>query len=214
MFSLCFGKMSQFPVFSLTEYFWPFSLFSLFSPCSGYPGHSRIDKLSHFNNLLTSCRTKRQCSLPSGSPTMEDEPISLKHYDARATRSSGDLGVTGRVSEMSPFWFLVSSAWFCLVLMIQGRTQGWVLGFRTPPPHPPRPPSPTTPPTHPPHPPPPPVPTHPPLTPKLNNVAHMLANSPHFSTVTRTPPHCNWRKEHPRLYIIAPGFGIITIKYT
>ena len=32
--SLCFGKISKFPVFSLTEFFLPFSLFSL---CSGYP---------------------------------------------------------------------------------------------------------------------------------------------------------------------------------
>ena len=33
--SLCFGKISKFPVFFLTEFFGPFSLFSL---CNGYPG--------------------------------------------------------------------------------------------------------------------------------------------------------------------------------
>ena len=35
VFSLCFGKISKFPVFSLTVIF--LLLFSLFSLCSGYP---------------------------------------------------------------------------------------------------------------------------------------------------------------------------------
>ena len=74
VFSLCFGKMFKFHVFYLTgNFFWPFSLFSLFFLCSGYPelGAKRltlrnIEGRRGTEGLMTDSYAKLPAGLESG----------------------------------------------------------------------------------------------------------------------------------------------------
>ena len=101
MLSLCFGKISRFPVFSLTGIFFPFSLFSL---CRGYPVQSflvertlrSVSCSESFHQLVT---TGMRTVVLTSPPPQQTTPLPVDSLKELITR---EQHIWQESKELSP----------------------------------------------------------------------------------------------------------------